>query len=123
MKNTLYIAQSNISGNGVFTWERIFTWALIESCRVIILSILEQKYIDKTKLYDYYFLWGDDSIALALWNGSIYNHSYQPNAEYKRSAETDTLDFYAIKDIQPWQEITVNYNGRPDCQEPVWFEK
>ena len=54
-------------------------------------------------------------LAIALGFGSIYNHSYEPNATYKKKSESKVIDFVAIKGIKKDEEITVNYNyGNPE---------
>jgi SET domain-containing protein len=35
----------------------------------------------------------------------------------------ETIDFYCVRDIEAGDEITVNYNGDPDNNTKVWFEK
>ena len=51
-------------------------------------------------------------MALALGHGSLYNHSFRPNARYD-DVGPQTKEFTAMRDIAPGQEITVNYNGEP----------
>ena len=31
------------------------------------------------------------------------------------------MEVIAIRDIQPGEEITINYNGDPESQDPLWF--
>ena len=53
--------------------------------------------------------------------GSLYNHSYEPNAKYVRRVSKRVVEFVAIKDIKKGQEITVNYNfGDPDDKSKPW---
>lgn len=59
-------------------------------------------------------------VALALGYGSIYNHSYAPNAVY-RCVAPDAIEYVAIRDIAADDEVTLNYNGRPDDPTPVDF--
>jgi uncharacterized protein len=82
-------------------------------------------HIRQTMLDDYYFDWGDDGAfyAVCLGYGSLYNHEYEPNAEYGMDFAAETIDFYAVKDIPAGTEITVNYNGEPGNREKVWFEE
>ena len=85
MRNpTLYIAPSSIGGRGVFAGSPIQNGDLIEICPVIVLKEGEMELLDKTSLYDYYFLWGDEQTlcALALGFGSLYNHFAPSNADY-----------------------------------------
>jgi len=117
------VKKSQISGNGVFATTQILKDELIEVSNLIILEHNEIKFIDKTKLYNYYFSWPNNTAALALGFGSIYNHSYTPNCKYKKDLKNKTLGFYAIKKIKKGDEILVNYNGNPNCTEKVWFDK
>lgn len=59
-------------------------------------------------------------VALALGYGSIYNHSFSPNARY-RCVAPDAIEYLCIRPIAAGDEITINYNGDPDDQTPVEF--
>lgn len=98
-------------GRGVFATKQYKSGAIIEECPVLVLDKKDTKIIDDTTLYNYYFSWGekDDSSAIALGYGSLYNHSYSPNAEY-------------IKIIDKDEEICVNYNGIPNNNSKLWFK-
>ena len=80
--------------------------------------------LDATVLYNYYFSWGVDGneAALALGLGSLYNHSYSPNARYVKDFDRRKIDFVAIRNISVGEEITVNYNGDPKNLKPLWFD-
>ena len=76
-------------------------------------------------LVTYFFYFGKkkERLAVALGFGSIYNHSYTPNATYKIKVKKKTIDFTAIKDIKKNEEITFNYSfGNPKNKNPLWFE-
>ncbi|MFT4664664.1 MAG: SET domain-containing protein [Polaribacter sp.] len=120
---TLYISESSIAGRGVFSTEDIPAGSVIEICPVILIPPDQIKSIESTELFDYYFQWGEDekSCAITLGYGSLYNHSFSPNARYYTDFESDTLDVIALLDISAGEEITFNYNGEPDDMEPVWF--
>ncbi|MCO6476701.1 MAG: SET domain-containing protein-lysine N-methyltransferase [Phaeodactylibacter sp.] len=120
---SLFIAHSPLGGRGVFTAALIPEGALLEVCPAIIMPGEQREFIDQTALYDYYFIWGenDEQCAIALGYGSLYNHSFEPNAEYRADFESLTLDFYALRDIGAGEEITVNYNGDPDNRDELWF--
>ena len=121
----IYFAPSSIEGIGMFTIQKIPKGSIIEICPVIILPQEERQFIHKTKLHDYYFTWGVDqkACAIALGYGSIYNHAKQSNAEYLLNLSDKTIHIVAVKDIEPTEEITINYNGESGDQTPVWFEK
>lgn len=121
---TLYIKEIPEKGRGVFSSEPIKAGALIEICPVIVCPPEDRKWIDQTFLYNYYFLWEDDlkSTAIALGFGSLYNHSYTPNAKYATYYEDQEIVFTALTDIPADTEITVNYNHDPEDQTKVWFD-
>lgn len=98
---------------------------MIEVCPIILFPKSQLADIRKTVLDDYYFDWGEEGewYALCLGNGSLYNHSYEPNAEYGMDFEAQTIDFYCLKDIPAGDEIFINYNGDADNRSKVWFEQ
>jgi len=120
----LYIGPSTIDDRGVFSTEPIPKGSIIEVCPVIIIPKGEMEKIKKTVLFNYYFDWQEKAGngAIALGYGSLFNHDYKPNAVYSYDYESGNLDFYALKDIEVGEEITINYNGDPKSQEKVWFE-
>ena len=108
-------------GRGIFAIRNIKNGELIEEAPVIIIPKIEWKLMRECVLSNYIFRWGEDK-ALALGYGSLYNHSYTPNARYITNIENQSIDFYARKDIHEGEEIMVNYNGDPEDQSPLWFE-
>ncbi|MCB0562304.1 MAG: SET domain-containing protein-lysine N-methyltransferase [Lewinellaceae bacterium] len=121
--DSLFITLSPLGGRGVFTAAPILEGSLIEVCPVIVMPGNHRRHLDETGLYDYYFIWGeeDGQCAIALGYGSLYNHSFEPNSEYRADLTGLTLDFYALRDIAAGEEITVNYNGDPDKRDKLWF--
>jgi uncharacterized protein len=107
-------------GRGVFALRNMKKGELIEEAHVIVIPITEWKLMRKSILSNYVFRWGGDK-ALALGYGSLYNHSYTPNARYITNLENQSIDFYAREDMQAGEEITVNYHGDPTNQSPLWF--
>jgi len=63
----------------------------------------------------------DEHAAIALGYISIYNHSYSPNAQLEQMLDELMMEIIAIKDIHTGEEITINYNGDPEKQDPLWF--
>ena len=111
-------------GRGVFAQQNFKKGEVIESCPVIVLPAEEIDSLELTELYNYYFAWGPDSkdAAIALGYGSLYNHSYNPNARYYKDFENGLLKYVCIRDIQKGEEITINYNCDPEDKAPVWFD-
>ncbi len=120
----LYVKYTRKKGRGVFVRDDISANTVIEVAPVIVLPKEERKWIDKSVLFNYYFLWGDDDslTAISLGYGSIYNHSYNPNIEYEADYENDILTFTTLRDIKAGEELLVNYNCDPENQTPVWFD-
>lgn len=124
MRNpTLYIAPSSIGGRGVFAGSPIQKDDLIEICPVIVLKEGEMELLDKTTLYDYYFLWGDEQTqcAMALGFGSLYNHFAPSNADYFMDFDQQIIEIYAVRHINAGEEICINYHGDPKDSSPTWF--
>ena len=105
-------------GRGVFARRLIRKGELIERVPVLVLPIEETE--ADTVLSNYCFAWGRNTVALALGYGSIYNHSFKPNARYDDTAP-QTKEFRALRNIKPGEEITINYNGEPRSRKRVWF--
>jgi len=97
---------------------------IIESCPVINLTPGERKQAAKTILNHYMYPWRSTrSASVVLGYGSLINHSFIPNSDWKQNFKTRKMVYRAIKPIKKGEEITVNYNGEPDDQTPIdWFE-
>lgn len=111
-------------GRGMFATRDIHKGELIHEAPVIVSPSEEYKYLKKTIMMEYVFWWGkdNDECALALGYGSLFNHSYTPNALYKLNLRNKTIDFYAHTIIKAGEEILINYNGDPNDDDPLWFD-
>ncbi|KKQ42182.1 MAG: hypothetical protein US60_C0022G0008 [Microgenomates group bacterium GW2011_GWC1_37_8] len=121
----IYLSKSKIpkDGKGVFAAKSIKKGEVIEECPVLVLPKKDYPTVKKTILRNYYFMWGKTTSALCFGYGSFYNHSYQPNATYKKNTKERKIDFVAIKNIAKDKEITVNYNyGKPDEKSTLWIK-
>ena len=111
------------AGRGVFTKELIKKDEEIEGCPVLVVPRKDYPILKKTILHNYYFMWGKVTCGICLGFGSIYNHSYKPNATYKKDIKNHIIRFVTIKNIKKGEEITVNYNyGDPDDKSPLWIK-
>ena len=109
-------------GRGVLATRAIRAGELIERVHVVPVSAADSEHLDRTRLDSYVYNWKDGGVAIALGAGSLYNHSYLPNARYDKRFDDDSIDFVCVRDIAAGEEITVNYNGHPEDQTPVWFD-
>jgi SET domain-containing protein len=124
MRKTIIVRKTGKKGRGVFALRDFKEGEIIESCPVINITPKERKIVEKTIFTYYIYPWRSTlSGSLVLGYGSIYNHSFHPNADWKQNFKTQSMVYRAIKAIKKGEEITVNYNGEPDDQTPVdWFE-
>lgn len=98
-------------GRGVFARKSISKGELIERVPIVVFSVQDiQGSVRRSKLTDYVFNWDADSIVISLGYGSLYNHSFRPNAQFHFEGRF-TQVFSAIRDIDVDEEITINYNG------------
>ena len=113
-------------GRGVFAVSRLACGEIIETAPVILIPAAEWPHIEPTVLAFYIYNFGptaeEEHAAIALGYGSLYNHSYTPNAKYTKNWDEQVIRFVALSDIEPGEEITINYNGAPENQTPIWFE-
>jgi uncharacterized protein len=125
--NKIFVAKSKIpnSGRGVFAANDIKKGEIIEECPVIKLPKNDAAGDGRSHLVTYIYYLGKnrDKMVLTLGFGSIYNHSYKPNAKYAALLNEEKTDFIALTDIKKGEEITVNYNqGEKNDSNPMWFE-
>jgi len=110
-------------GRGVFALRAIREGEVVERAPVIVLPPEMHGVLEHTYLDEYLFDWRKDrkEAAVVLGFGSLYNHSYAPNARYERRFEEQEIHFVAVRDIAGGEEIRVNYNGAADDTSPLWF--
>jgi uncharacterized protein len=115
---------SKLKERGVVALKDFKTGEIIESAPVINITAKERKHLEKTILAYYMYPWRSTrSGAVALGYGSIYNHSFNPNADWKQNFKTNAMVYRAIKPIKKGEEILINYNGEPDDMKEIdWFE-
>lgn len=105
------------AGRGVFARRPFAAGEVIEHCPMLIADE-EQGAALEIGAEGYVFTWGEGSTALALGFGSLYNHSFDPNAT---TLETDDeLVISALRDIAADEEIFINYTGTESTG--IWFD-
>ncbi|HEY2812334.1 MAG TPA: SET domain-containing protein [Acidimicrobiales bacterium] len=115
------MADSSVHGRGVFASRRFEYGDDVESCPVLPVPGDQVGALDSTDLYGFVFEW-EDGVAFALGYGSLYNHSWTPNARYDHDYERRVIVFSAVRPIEPGDEITINYSGEPDGRIDLWFD-
>ncbi|MFX1392219.1 MAG: SET domain-containing protein-lysine N-methyltransferase [Promethearchaeota archaeon] len=113
---------------GLVSKDFIKKGTILENAPVILLSNKDHNLIKDTILNNYIFEWDkpDDESeyknAIVMSPCEFLNHSYDPNISYEKNFKERTIKFIAIKDIQPGEELTINYNGKLNDLNPVWFD-
>ena len=123
---SVVIKDTEHKGRGVFAVKQFVAGEIIETCPVIYIAPKERTYLEKTILAYYIYPWTSTRCGImVLGYGSIYNHSFTPNAKWEQDFKEKTMIYRATKTIQIGEEILVNYNGYDkDAQKPIdWFEE
>ena len=103
------IKESPNKGLGVFAKENISKGEIIEVCPLIKLDVPHNSDV----LDDYRFYYPRNTAkdyVVVLGYGSIYNHNNQNNADW-RDGKPMTFEFFALRDIEPGEEICTRYGG------------
>jgi SET domain-containing protein len=118
----ILVKQIKGKGRGVFARRPIPEAAVIETVPLIVVPLRDLvANQDPSQLTKFCFMRGRFAAAIALGYGSLYNHSYAPNACY-REGPAASMVFRALRAIATGEEITINYNGDPEDKSPVVFE-
>lgn len=122
-QRVIEVRSTKSKGRGVFALKNFETGEVIENCPVIWLDSKDREHCEHTVLDYYIYPWRSTITgSVVLGYGSIYNHSFDPNADWKQNFKTKNMVYRAIKPIKKGEEITVNYNGEPDDLTPIdWF--
>jgi len=119
---------SKQKGKGVFAKDNIPKGEIIDVAHIILISNNDWNLIENTVLSNYSFEWDDPKCigefdsAISLSVSQFINHSYEPNVKYIYDYKNKCIKYITLRNISRGEEITVNYNGEPLNQAPVWFE-
>lgn len=113
-------------GLGMVALQDIKEGAVIENCPVIIMPVAELQRPDgsgENELGMYAFHWGPEedetSVECAVVKGGMLplaNHSENPNSDVKQNHPEKLIRWFALRDIQKGEEVTINYAT------DLWFD-
>jgi SET domain-containing protein len=118
----VYVKRVRGKGRGVFARRPIPKGTVIEQVPVILVPL---RYVNGRapvpELARVCFVRDRKLAQIALGYGSLYNHSYSPNAHYE-DEDGPSLLFRSLRAIEKGEEITINYNGDPKDRGSVGFK-
>jgi SET domain-containing protein len=117
----LVVRHSPGRGRGVFSTRAFVAGETIEVAPVIAIESERQHVLVDTVLNSYVFGWRD-SVAVALGFGSIYNHSWNPNVEYRKRIDEGVIEFVALRAIESGEELMTNYASSNPHDAGLWAD-
>ncbi len=116
-------------GRGVYANRTFQEGETVEESLVVLFQIPFSELPESIE--NYVFNWGkladtEESSALALGFGSMYNHNDPANMRYEADPARQTLRFIAVQAIAKGEELTINYNaigGGSIWRDNNWFER
>ena len=111
------VGKSSIHGYGVFANADIKMGETLEECHFISvpgtsLSEEDKAFLSKNDLGKYMFRFPRGTMQEIVWvlgAGSIYNSSFESNADWETNEKRRLVIFRSIKNIQKGEEILINY--------------
>ena len=104
-------------GRGVVATRDVPAGTEIVTCPVIVYDWADAGRIEKTRLGDYNFRFGEQSQRSCIVLGviSLCNHSERPNAEIVCREDEEAMPLVAARPIAAGEEICIRY------RRPIWF--
>jgi SET domain-containing protein len=106
-------------GRGLVATQAVPAGTEIVSCPVIVYDWTDAGRIDKTRLGDYNFRFGEHAQRSCIVLGviSLCNHDDAPNAELICHEDEETITLVALRAIAVGEEICIKY------RRPLWFTR
>jgi uncharacterized protein len=104
-------------GRGVVATQDVRAGAEIVTCPVIVYDWTDAGRIEKTRLGDYNFRFGEQAQRACIVLGviSLCNHDDSPNAELVCREGEEAMTLVAVRPIAAGEEICIKY------RRPLWF--
>jgi len=106
-------------GRGVVATQDVPVGTEIVTCPVVVYDSTDAGRIEKTRLGDYNFRFGDETRRSCIVLGiiSLCNHDESPNAELVCRVDEELMTLVAIRPIAAGEEICIKY------RRPIWFTR
>ncbi|MCI0680842.1 MAG: SET domain-containing protein [Gemmataceae bacterium] len=92
---------------------------VIERCPVVFIDNRHTEALKQTAINNFWYEWNKQYRCIVLGYGSLYNHSYKPNAKYHYDYRNRRLVYTTLRDIRKGEELFINYNGVPNDRSKV----
>ena len=112
MPTKIQINNSSGKGLGMFCTKPILSGEIIEECHVLKVPFKDSK--GREVLPNYRFKWpmkNPVEFVIPVGYGCCYNHSKENNAYWREHPKHKAFQFYAVKDIEPGEEILIYYGN------------
>lgn len=112
-RNELYrgfkicVRRSELHRWGVFALSDIQKDEMLEEAPYFAVPLDEINAAPSCLIYSYWLC--ENYMLIGTGLASLYNHSYEPNADYQVDKINEIIRHYATKDIKAGEEITINY--------------
>lgn len=120
---TCSVKQIEGKGRGIVADRDFSKGETLLSDPILVLNFDEKEHIQNTKLQIYYFnYWFDASgnpdststdIAFVFGLSSLINCSRTPNVHWRIIPKTQTLEIYALEDVEAGSELKMDYGFLP----------
>ena len=101
------VANSEGKGRGVFATKSFKEGDTIEIAPTIVIPDKDWSFVSNSDLCDYFFERDEGEAVIALGYASLYNHSFEANADY--FVASDRIVITATEDIEKGDEIVIDY--------------
>lgn len=110
MNHACIVVRRNRKGRAVYAAHKFYPGNTIEVCHVLLVGnqpwASREEHPYQEWAYEFF-----GKCAIALGAGSLYNHSYTPNASWTCRKRSQTIRIYALRPIDKDEEILINYSG------------
>lgn len=105
--NKICVRRSKIHRWGVFAREAIKKHEVLEDSPYFAINGSEVTSATSVEPYTYWL--EDQTMLIGMGYAGLYNHSFEPNADYQVDKISEVIRHYATRDIAAGEEITINY--------------
>lgn len=109
------------TGRGLYAVKPIRKGSLICECPLLIVPTPHKKRVERTPLIDYTFDI-NGKLAIPLGYGGLFNHHQDNNVEWGL-VDDDLLEFRAVKNISPDEQLFINYGYEPIKVSPARLQE